>query len=48
MQLVEQGRVKLEDDMKELVPQLATMQILKGFDGDKPILEENAKPITLW
>jgi len=48
MQLVEQGRMNLHDDMRETVPQLAAMQILKGFDGDKPILEDNVKPITLW
>jgi CubicO group peptidase (beta-lactamase class C family) len=48
MQLVEQGRLKLQDDMRKLVPELATMQILTGFDGDKPILEDNTNPITLW
>lgn len=48
MQLVEKGLIKLDDDMRPLVPELAKMQILRGFDdGDKPILEDNVKPITL-
>jgi CubicO group peptidase (beta-lactamase class C family) len=48
MHLVEQGRVALDDDMREIVPQLATLQILKGFDeAGKPILEDNTKPVTL-
>ncbi|GKT49728.1 acyltransferase mlcH [Colletotrichum spaethianum] len=48
MQLVERGLVGLDDDLRSTVPQLAKMQILRGFDGDEqPILEENTTPITL-
>ncbi|OHE94974.1 beta-lactamase [Colletotrichum orchidophilum] len=48
MQLVEQGRLGLDDDMRKIVPELGGMQILRGFDeNDKPILEDNTKPITL-
>lgn len=48
MQLSEKGQVKLDDDTRPLVPQLAAMQILRGFDtDDKPILEDNTKPIML-
>ncbi|GJC81609.1 acyltransferase mlcH [Colletotrichum liriopes] len=48
MQLVERGLVSLDDDMRTIVPQLAGMQILRGFDGDEqPILEDNDTPITL-
>jgi CubicO group peptidase (beta-lactamase class C family) len=47
MQLVERGLVGLDDDVRPHVSQLAEMQVLKGFDGDKPILENNTKPITL-
>lgn len=47
MQLVEQGKWKLDDDMRLIVPSLR-MPILRGFDqDDKPILEENTRPITL-
>lgn len=48
MQLVEKGLIKLDEDVRPLVPELAKMQILRGFDEDgKPILEDNVKPITL-
>ncbi|KAK1957612.1 beta-lactamase [Colletotrichum sublineola] len=49
MQLVERGAVGLDDDMREIVPQLADMQILRGFDADdrRPILEDNTTPVTL-
>ncbi|KAF7533758.1 hypothetical protein G7Z17_g13464 [Cylindrodendrum hubeiense] len=48
MQIVEQGLIGLDDDVRPLVPELAAMQILRGFDSnDKPILEDNPRPITL-
>lgn len=47
MQLVEQGRIGLDDDVRSLVPELENAQILHGFENDKPILEKNTKPITL-
>ncbi|KAK2054954.1 beta-lactamase [Colletotrichum caudatum] len=48
MQLVEWGAVGLDDDMRDIVPQLADMQILRGFDtDDQPILEDNTTPVTL-
>jgi CubicO group peptidase (beta-lactamase class C family) len=47
MQIVEQGKIALDDDVRPLVPELAALQIIRGFDGDKPILEDNTRPITL-
>lgn len=48
MALVEKGSVGLDDDMRTIVPELARLQILKGFtDDEKPILEDNTRPITL-
>jgi len=48
MGLVERGQVKLDDDARAIVPELGQLRILKGFNqDDKPILEENAKPVTL-
>ncbi|EFQ33075.1 beta-lactamase [Colletotrichum graminicola M1.001] len=48
MQLVERGAVGLDHDMRKIVPRLADMQILRGFDGDEqPILEDNTTPVTL-
>lgn len=46
MQIVEQGKIGLDDDVRPLVPELAAMQILRGFEGDEPILEDNTRPIT--
>lgn len=48
MQLVENGLIGLNDDVRGLVPQLEAMQILDGFDcAGKPILRNNTDPITL-
>ena len=48
LQVVEQGLIGLEDDVRPHIRQLAEAQILRGFDeNDKPILEDNTKPITL-
>ncbi|KJZ77279.1 hypothetical protein HIM_03600 [Hirsutella minnesotensis 3608] len=48
MQLVERGDMALDNDLRGLVPELARMQILRGFDSDdRPILEDNDRPITL-
>ncbi|KAK0384280.1 hypothetical protein NLU13_8368 [Sarocladium strictum] len=46
LHLVEQGKAGLDDDLRPLVPELAAMQILRGFQREKPILEQNTKPIT--
>ncbi|KAH0490029.1 hypothetical protein TgHK011_001514 [Trichoderma gracile] len=48
MQLVEQGRMRLDDDVRQIVPEVRDMQILRGFTPEgKPILEDNERPITL-
>lgn len=48
MQLFEKGLIHLDDDARPLVPELANVQILRGFnDEDKPVLENNTDPITL-
>ncbi|KAM4066836.1 beta-lactamase [Hirsutella rhossiliensis] len=48
MQLVERGAIGLDDDVRPRVPELAKLQILRGFDADDaPILEDNVKPVTL-
>lgn len=48
MQLVEQNLIGLDEDIRNLIPELAEMQILRGIDSDQaPVLEENSKPITL-
>ena len=48
MQLVEQGRLNLDDDIGKLLPQLASPEVLEGFDGQgKPLTRPAAGPITL-
>lgn len=48
LQLVEKGLLTLEEDLRQRVPELAALQILKGFDEEgQPILEENKNQITL-
>jgi methyl acetate hydrolase len=48
MQLVEQGKLQLEQPMGSLLPQLASPQVLEGFDaGGAPRLRPAKRPITL-
>lgn len=48
MQLVERGLITLDEDLRPKIPYFQTVQILTGFDdNDKPIMENNTKPITL-
>jgi methyl acetate hydrolase len=48
MQLVEQGKLQLEQTMGELLPELASAQVLEGFDAaGKPKLRPARRPITL-
>lgn len=49
LQLVERGQITIDEDLRLRLPFLSDVQILRGFDGDdKPILENNHRPITLW
>jgi methyl acetate hydrolase len=48
MQLVEQGKLALDQNAAEIVPQLAAVPVLEGFDGDgAPRLRAAKRPITL-
>jgi methyl acetate hydrolase len=48
MQLVEQGKLQLEQTMGELLPELASPQVLEGFDAaGAPKLRPANRPITL-
>jgi CubicO group peptidase (beta-lactamase class C family) len=48
LQLVEDGRVGLDDPVGRWLPKLAAPKVLKGFDeAEKPILEPAKEPITL-
>src|SRR5579863_10588911 len=49
LQLVEQGKVKLDEPVSRLLPQLATLEVLDGFDPQtgKPRLRPARTPVTL-
>jgi methyl acetate hydrolase len=49
MQLVEKGKVKLEEPASTYLPELGKLQVLHGFDAGtgKPILKPATKPVTL-
>ncbi|KAI4241095.1 MAG: hypothetical protein L6R40_004734 [Gallowayella cf. fulva] len=49
MQCLEDGLLSLTGDLSSVAPDLAALQVLTGFsdDGETPILESPARPITL-
>jgi methyl acetate hydrolase len=48
MQLVEQGRLRLDQPMGEVLPELANAMVLEGFDSSgQPRLRPAKRPITL-
>ena len=48
MQLVEQGRLELDRPAREVVPALAEVEVLEGFDAaGQPVTRPPARPITL-
>ena len=48
MQLVEQGKVKLEEPVGRILPELAAAKVLDGYDSaGKPVLRPPKTPVTL-
>lgn len=49
LQCVEDGLLSLTGDLSQVAPELAAKQVITGFsdDGETPILEPAARPITL-
>jgi len=49
LQLVDAGKLKLDEPVARHLPQLGKLEVLHGFDRDtgKPILRPAAKPVTL-
>src|SRR5258707_9026796 len=48
MQLVDQGKLKLDEPIGKLLPDLASPQVLEGFDArGEPTLRPAKNPITL-
>src|SRR5260370_1208076 len=48
MQLVEQGKLRLEEPIGKVLPELASPEVLEGFDASgAPRLRSAKRPITL-
>jgi len=47
LQLVEQARVGLDDEVGAIVPRFGDLQVLDGFDGDEPRLRPPASAATV-
>ncbi|MDX8152965.1 serine hydrolase domain-containing protein [Patulibacter brassicae] len=47
LQLVEQGRLGLDDDAATHVPEIGALQVLEGFDGDEPRLRPPSRTPTV-
>jgi methyl acetate hydrolase len=47
LQLVEQGKLTFDQPVAKHLPQLGKLEILEGFDQDKPILRAATEPVTL-
>ena len=47
LQLVEQGRIGLDDALGEQIPELAAVQVLEGFADGVPRLRPPRRPMTL-
>lgn len=47
MQLVERGAITLDDDVRDYVPELRDLCVLKGFDGSEPVTEGIEGKLTI-
>lgn len=47
MQIVEKGLIGLDDEIDEVLPELAALKILTAMEGGKPTFVERKNPITL-
>ena len=47
MQLVEQGKLDLDSPISTWLPDAAELKVLDGWDGDKPVLRDPVRPVTL-
>ena len=47
LQLVEQGRLSLDASVASILPEFGRLQVLDGFDGDKPRLRPPARQATV-
>jgi methyl acetate hydrolase len=47
LQLVEQDRLSLDQTVESVLPEFGELQVIEGFDGDKPLLRPPASKATI-
>ncbi len=47
LQLLEQGRIDLDQTVESILPEFGELQVLDGYDGDTPILNPPASKATI-
>lgn len=47
LQLVEQGELQLDQTVESVLPEFAELQVIEGFDGERPILRPPAAKATI-
>src|SRR6185437_3089089 len=47
LQLVEAGRLRLDDEVASIVPEYGELQVLDGFGGDAPMLRPPSAAATI-
>lgn len=47
LQLVERGELSLDQEVASVIPEFGEIQVLDGFDGDRPRLREPSRPATV-
>ena len=47
LQLIEQGRLGLDDEVASVLPAFGELKVLEGFDGDTPRLRDPARQATI-
>ena len=47
LQLIEQGRLELEQTVASVLPEFGELKVLEGFDGDRPRLRQPRRPATI-
>jgi CubicO group peptidase (beta-lactamase class C family) len=47
MQLVDEGRLNLDDEVVKFVPEFGELDVLEGLDGDRPVLRRPSRAATV-
>jgi CubicO group peptidase (beta-lactamase class C family) len=47
LQLLEQGRLELDQTVESILPEFGELKVIEGFDGEQPILREPASKATI-